>query len=50
MPSGLQHLLVRFPQVPDVQHPDFFKKMDHLVELNSQVSHTTEHSLENDAC
>jgi magnesium-protoporphyrin IX monomethyl ester (oxidative) cyclase len=26
-----------FPAVPDVEHPDFFKKMDYLVELNGKV-------------
>jgi magnesium-protoporphyrin IX monomethyl ester (oxidative) cyclase len=26
-----------FPAVPDVEHPDFFKKMDRLVELNNKV-------------
>lgn len=26
-----------FPAVPDVEHPDFFKKMDRLVELNTKV-------------
>eukprot|EP00877_Chromochloris_zofingiensis_P010397 jgi/Chrzof1/5610/Cz16g08310.t1_CRD1[v5.2] len=27
-----------FPAVPDVEHPDFFKKMDYLVELNTKIS------------
>lgn len=26
-----------FPAVPDVEHPDFFKRMDKLVELNTKV-------------
>jgi len=26
-----------FPAVPDVEHPDFFKRMDYLVELNTKV-------------
>jgi hypothetical protein len=26
-----------FPAVPDVEHPDFFKRMDRLVELNTKV-------------
>lgn len=26
-----------FPAVPDVENPEFFKKMDHLVELNNQL-------------
>eukprot|EP00878_Enallax_costatus_P000195 GHUV01000253.1.p1 GENE.GHUV01000253.1~~GHUV01000253.1.p1 ORF type:complete len:405 (+),score=118.22 GHUV01000253.1:224-1438(+) len=26
-----------FPAVPDVEHPDFFKKMDKLIELNTKV-------------
>lgn len=40
-----QHVIVEtnrttarvFPAVPDVEHPDFFPKMDRLVELNTQV-------------
>jgi magnesium-protoporphyrin IX monomethyl ester (oxidative) cyclase len=26
-----------FPAVPDVEHPDFFRRMDHLVELNEKL-------------
>eukprot|EP00210_Caulerpa_lentillifera_P007913 g7554.t1 len=40
-----QHVIVEtnrttervFPAVPDVEHPDFFKKMDKLVELNTKL-------------
>jgi len=40
-----QHVIVEtnrttarvFPAVPDVEHPDFFNKMDKLVELNTQL-------------
>lgn len=40
-----QHVIVEtnrtteriFPEVPDVQHPDFFKRMDKMVELNSKM-------------
>lgn len=40
-----QHVIVEtnrttarvFPAVPDVEHPDFFPKMDQLVKLNSQL-------------
>lgn len=35
-----------FPAVPDVEHPDFFKKMDYLVELNGKVG-TVSSYLEN---
>jgi magnesium-protoporphyrin IX monomethyl ester (oxidative) cyclase len=27
-----------FPAVPDVEHPEFFNKMDELVKLNRKVS------------
>lgn len=27
-----------FPEVPDVEHPEFFRRMDKMVELNSQIS------------
>jgi magnesium-protoporphyrin IX monomethyl ester (oxidative) cyclase len=26
-----------FPAVPDVEHPEFFNKMDELVKLNNKV-------------
>ncbi len=26
-----------FPAVPDVEHPDFFRRMDYLVELNEKL-------------
>lgn len=42
---SLQHVIIEtnksterlFPAVPDVENPEFFKKMDHLVELNTKL-------------